>query len=305
MNYTILVVSIFLIYRIYDSIYKLQLSGYNNADYFKWMKSNLLRYHEIVLYLTLPFLMYTDYLLIRILVCLYIVYVFVITKKNRKKLMLTPRIGRLLMISIILGIGIVIVLNYKISLFNSLYLISVFNYFLMISSNIMLSPFEKYVHSKFKKLAISKIKDFDVDVIGITGSYGKTTTKEYIYTLLCNYFKVRKTPNSYNTPMGISKTINEKLKFNDEIFIAEMGARRVGEIKEITDMIRPKYGVITWIGVQHLETFENIQSIINTKFELIESLPKDGVGFINTDCANIRKYQISNTCKIVTFGLIS
>ncbi|QVK21669.1 UDP-N-acetylmuramoyl-tripeptide--D-alanyl-D-alanine ligase [Mycoplasmatota bacterium] len=303
MNYTLIVVSLFLIYRTYDSLYKLQLTGYHSRDYFKWIKSNFIRYHEIVLYLTLPFLMYTEYLLIRLIVCGYILYIFISKKKNRKKLMLTPRIGRLLMINIILFSASVFLLNYKTSIFNGIFLISVFNYIITMISNYILYPFEKHVHTKFKNEAIKKINESEVEVIGITGSYGKTTAKEYLYTLLCNYFKVRKTPDSYNTPMGISKTVNEKLKFNDEIFIAEMGARRVGEIEEISKMIRPKYGVLTWVGVQHLETFESIESITKTKFELIESLPEDGVGFINTDCEAIRNYKIQNSCKIVTFGL--
>lgn len=92
-------------------------------------------------------------------------------------------------------------------------------------------------------------------IIGITGSYGKTSVKYYLQTLLQDHFNVLITPESYNTPMGVVKTIRGSLKSTHEIFVCEMGARHVGDIKEICDIVHPHHGVITSIGPQHLETF--------------------------------------------------
>ena len=111
-----------------------------------------------------------------------------------------------------------------------------------------------------------------IKVIGITGSYGKTSVKFYLNTLLKNHFNVLITPESYNTPMGVVKTIRGSLKPTHEIFVCEMGARYVGDIKEICDIVHPEMGIITSIGPQHLETFGDIEHIKDTKFELADAL---------------------------------
>ena len=92
------------------------------------------------------------------------------------------------------------------------------------------------------------------------------------------------TPESYNTTMGVVKVVRGQLNATHEIFLCEMGAKNVGEIKEICDIVKPKHGIITSIGPQHLETFKSIDNIIKTKFELADSLPdKDGIIFLNYD----------------------
>ena len=111
------------------------------------------------------------------------------------------------------------------------------------------------------------------------------------------------TPASYNTPMGITRTLREMLKPIHEVFVCEMGADKVGDISYLMDFVKPKYGVVTSIGPQHLNTFHNIDNIIKEKMEAIEMLPKDGVGFINLDNEYIRNYKIRNSCKIVKVGI--
>jgi UDP-N-acetylmuramoyl-tripeptide--D-alanyl-D-alanine ligase len=125
-------------------------------------------------------------------------------------------------------------------------------------------------------------------VIGITGSYGKTSTKYFLYRLLSQKYNVLMTPESYNTPMGVVKTIRGQLKPIHEIFICEMGAKKTGEIKELCDIVHPKYGIISSIGPQHLETFKSLDNIINTKFELARALPPGGVVFLNYENEYIR-----------------
>lgn len=92
-------------------------------------------------------------------------------------------------------------------------------------------------------------------VIGITGSYGKTSMKNFLYSVLSEKYEVLKTPKNYNTTMGVVKTIREELKPTHQIFLCEMGATKLGDIKEICDIVNPKLGVITSIGPQHLEKF--------------------------------------------------
>ncbi len=110
------------------------------------------------------------------------------------------------------------------------------------------------------------------------------------------------TPESYNTPMGVVKTIRESLKPTHEIFVCEMGARHVGDIKEICDIVHPQHGVITSIGAQHIETFFNIENIVKTKFELADALSSDGLLFLNGDNVYIMEHAHKYNNKIFYSG---
>lgn len=116
--------------------------------------------------------------------------------------------------------------------------------------------------------------------IGITGSYGKTSTKEFLASILSHKFKVLKTLGSNNTDIGVAKTIVENLK-DQQIFVCEMAAYKVGEIKAICDIVKPKIGIITAINEQHLELFGSLENTMKAKFELIEALPKNGLAIFN------------------------
>jgi len=118
-------------------------------------------------------------------------------------------------------------------------------------------------------------------VIGITGSYAKTSIKEFLYTILSSKFNVLKTKEHKNSEVGIAQTILNELTKEHQVFIVEMGAYNVGGIKLLCDMVGPKIGVLTGINEQHMATFGSLENIIKTKFELIESLPKDGIAFFN------------------------
>ncbi|MBO6263034.1 MAG: UDP-N-acetylmuramoyl-tripeptide--D-alanyl-D-alanine ligase, partial [Clostridia bacterium] len=118
-----------------------------------------------------------------------------------------------------------------------------------------------------KKLA----KKNDLIKIGITGSCGKTSVKNILAAMLSVDYKVYATPKSYNTPLGICKSVS-KMNDDTEVFIAEMGARNKGDIKELTNIVKPEIGVITGVTEQHLETFGSLENIKDTKFELIDGL---------------------------------
>ncbi|MDO8676783.1 MAG: UDP-N-acetylmuramoyl-tripeptide--D-alanyl-D-alanine ligase [Candidatus Azambacteria bacterium] len=146
---------------------------------------------------------------------------------------------------------------------------------------IILSPFDTILKNLLvwrAHLKLNKIKS--LTVIGITGSYGKTTTKDVISHVLTHKYGVLKTEGNYNTLLGIAKTILLNLRKNHEIFICEMAAYQLGDIKAISKLVKPKIGIITAIGQMHLERFGTEENILKTKLELIESLSSDGIGFM-------------------------
>ena len=136
------------------------------------------------------------------------------------------------------------------------------------------------------KRAARKIEKFkNLLVIGITGSYGKTSTKEFLAEILggsTGYSqKVLKTKKHINSEIGIAQTILQELKPEHQIFIVEIGAYEKGKIKEVCQMIKPQIGILTGINEQHLSTFGSLKNIINGKLELIEALTKDGLAVLN------------------------
>ena len=123
----------------------------------------------------------------------------------------------------------------------------------------------------------------DLVKIGVTGSYGKTGVKNILAAMLAERYKVYATPHSYNTPMGICISV-KNMPADAQFFIAEMGAKRRGEISLLCDIVKPVCAVITGIAAQHLATFGSLQNIIDTKAELSDFVA--GVGgksYFNTD----------------------
>lgn len=118
-------------------------------------------------------------------------------------------------------------------------------------------------------------------VIGITGSYGKSSTKEFLAQILADKFKVEKTPENVNSEIGVAKFVLNNLSEETEIAIIEMGAYKIGEIKRICEIIKPQIGILTGINEQHLALFGSLENIKKAKFELIESLPADGLAVFN------------------------
>ena len=183
-------------------------------------------------------------------------------------------------------------------------LLAYINHFIMILTNFVNRPVEKLVELHFLDMAKNKLNSMtNMDVIGITGSYGKTSTKNILYDILNIKYNVFKTPSNYNTPYGLMITINNYLDKYNDYFIAEMGACKRGDIKELCDIVHPKIGILTRIGLAHLETFGSEENIQKTKFELIESLPSDGIGILNGDDEKQVSYHINNNCKILWIGI--
>ncbi len=139
--------------------------------------------------------------------------------------------------------------------------------------------------------------------IGITGSFGKTTTKNIMQAMVSQQYNSLMTPASYNTPMGITRTIREMLKPIHQVFVCEMGADHVGDIRELMDFVHPSIGVVTSIGPQHLNTFGSQENITKEKMNVIEMLPPDGFGVMNYDNPFIRGWHVKNRVAAATYGI--
>lgn len=156
----------------------------------------------------------------------------------------------------------------------------------VVLANYISSYIENKINKKFYDKAKEKTKvlvEKGLITVGITGSYGKTSVKFISSAILSQKFRVLNSPESYNTAMGISKVINNDLNEDYEIFIAEMGATKKGDIEELAMLVNPQIGLITSIGACHLESFGAIDVVASTKYELIEGLAADGHAIFNID----------------------
>lgn len=297
----------------------LQLNGYKTPEHSWWMKKNFRRYiYPIVLFAAQLFcvLVLTEFsnydtgepptdlkkgLPFAIAFTLLNV-VFIIAnkpgKKFKKPLVYTARVKRMLttfFVIIAAAFGVSACLGSHIGFTNpipyaiigtALYLTPI----LVPLSNIINKPIEKAVQNYYINDAKKLLKSSrNLHVIGITGSYGKTSMKFCLSELLSSQYNTLKTPESFNTPMGVTITIRRDLKPTHEYFVCEMGARRVGEIKELCGIASPHDGIITSVGPQHLETFKSVENVAKTKFELADSISALGRVYLNGDNDIIRE----------------
>lgn len=154
----------------------------------------------------------------------------------------------------------------------------------LVAGNWALIPYEKYNQKKFYNEAVATLKKLNPMVIGITGSYGKTSVKHILNHVLNQAVPTLATPGSVNTVMGIARIIRERLTPHHKVFIAEMGAYGVGSIKRLCDFCPPDHGILTAVGVAHYERFKSVDQVAKAKFELFEAVAARGGNFvINTD----------------------
>jgi len=153
--------------------------------------------------------------------------------------------------------------------------------------------------------ATKKLKTYPhLQVIGITGSYGKSSVKTFLTHILRARYCVVSTPKNINTEIGVAKFILSTDFSSVDIFVCEMGAYKVGEIKLIAEMVQPNIGIITAINEQHLAIFGSIENTRDTKFELVRALPQTGLAVLNVDNPYIREGEINiENTRIETYGL--
>lgn len=300
----------------------LQLNGYKTPEHSRWMKKNARRYILpavlfIAQFLLIPF-QHKRGLAVALLIvlCFFNAIIALLNKpgkKFKKPLVYTARMKRMM-----ITFGILIAVFYVFAIINgktfvqvdavsggyeeTRWFISALPYIMVGSalyltpilvplSNLINKPVEKAVQNWYINDAKRILSECPtLHKVGITGSYGKTSMKFYLDELLNSQYNTLKTPESFNTPMGVTITIRRDLKPTHEYFICEMGARRVHEIKELCGIADPHDGIITSVGPQHLETFGSIENVVNTKFELADHVKaKGGKIYLNGDNELIRR----------------
>lgn len=290
----------------------LQLNGYKNPEHSWWMKKNYKRYIFPAVLFALQFVMLATGATLPVLIGFTAFNLcFSVAnkpgKKFKKPLKYTARVKRMMITFFIIVaafLGMAVYFGTRpckceewlpfdsdsplpfILVNTALYLTPL----LVPLSNIINKPIEKSVQKWYINDAKRILSEMpSLHKVGITGSYGKTSMKFYLSELLGSQYETLKTPESFNTPMGVTITIRQHLKPTHEYFICEMGARRVHEIRELCEIAHPHDGIITSVGPQHLETFNTIENVVDTKFELADSVQAAGGKiFLNGDNELIR-----------------
>ncbi len=270
-----------------------QLNSYQLKSHLSWMKKNIKKMLGNLIFglavLIISAQKTAVFYILSVVVLLGCVY-FIRPQKAKKPLVYTMRIKRFLVchsILFILALLVGLLTNNILVLPSLMFMLS--PAVILVTAVISL-PIENGVKNHYINDAKKILKSMpDLKIIGVTGSYGKTSLKYYLTSLLRAKYNVLMTPESFNTPMGVVRTIRENLNATHEFFVCEMGARHVGDIKEICDIVKGDHGVITSIGPQHLETFKSIDNIINTKFELADSIKDRGYLFLNAENEYIEK----------------
>ena len=293
------------VYAVFKSLvfnmHMFQLNGYRFDTHVRWMKKNLGRYavEYIVFALSFTGLIRSEPIMGFCAAALWVA-VFALLPENRgrpakKPLVYTPRVKRMiaaccaLFAATFAGAVRCLASDRKNLAFLVVGLLCALTPWYIPLANLINKPMEKGINRHYTNEAKRMLKNSPrLQTIGITGSYGKTSVKFYLYTILRAWTDTLVTPESYNTPMGIVKTIRGSLKATDKIFLCEMGAKWVGDVKELCDIVHPRHGIITALGEQHLESFGSKENIIKTKYELADALPADGRLYVNWDNDVIR-----------------
>lgn len=313
---TILLVAASGIFSLYRQLQMLQQNSYFPSRYFKWVTGSYST--ELALsaisycLITLGMIKQKDIVCLCVAALLFLVRLFLnikTHKKSIKKLVFTARVKRLY-ITAILVLGALIIayamLHEQMAgtiCRMALLLLAIVTPLLTFVIWLITYPIEKavskwYINDAKKILAEHK----NLTIIGITGSYGKTTTKFILNRILSEKFNTVCTPQSFNTPMGVVRTVRGSIKPQTQMFVCEMGAKNIGDIKEICDIAHPDYAIITSVGEQHLETFKSVDNVFKTKFELADAVTKKGgITLANLDSQGIKERSDSRQ-DVVYFG---
>jgi len=213
-------------------------------------------------------------------------------------LKLTNRVKRFFIIYLVITYSIFLLPVKNIDL---MFFVSCFLYFYLLEVHFLSVVTEKIIMSYYIKDAKKIIKD--VKVIGVTGSYGKTSCKNIIYDMLSHLLNVSKTPKSFNNKVGIVKSIRENLNKEDEYFICEYGVDKKGAMDPLLKIAKPNIALITEIGPQHLLTFKNIENIKKEKLKIAQVLEEKEYAIINNDNEYLKKSISELRCKVITYGI--
>ena len=301
------------------ALHMFQQNRYETERYQKWLKDqiNIKRFpwKEFLLIVVLIMMFWIPAGQFRLIVLVWIVLIFTgllywLEERQKKKyikpLHVTARVLRQIITLIVLNLIWLLPLVWFLpfDFWNLVVMIAIWiNWCLIFVMAWITSPIENLVKQYYMRLAKKILKDYPGKIVGITGSYGKTSCKNILQEVLSERFYSLMTPASFNTPMGITITIRQQLKRLHEVFICEMGADHSKDIEKLMKFVQPHFGIVTSIGPQHLQTFKTQENITHEKMKMIEMLPVSGVGVLNRDNEFIRNYNICNRCKIIWYGI--
>ena len=301
------------------ALHMFQQNRYELVRFRQWQKVNVTKTYPlsvVVCWFIIALLsLFLKTLEIRLFIIIVILVLQIINLANKNKsltiikpLVYTNRVKRQIAVYVVLYLlfvwGAFYTINNYYLFILILFAFNIYQMHIISLVSIIIYPVENFFKQKFVSKAKKKLNDNKLmTTIGITGSYGKTSSKNIINEVLSKKYYCLITPASYNTPLGISITLNNNLQAIHEIFICEMGADKVGEITELFNFVHPKIGVVTSIGQQHLSTFKTQDNIIHEKMQMVELMPADGLVILNKDEKYIREYQITSQAKQIWYGI--
>lgn len=306
--YAIIATAMYLIVAKYD-IHMFQLSSYRYSRYFRWLvPANIFSFKRGVALLACASALLPDFYGLGLLSGVTIVAAtHALREKFKTPLVYTMRVKRLFATNILLFAAIAVAAVIFLSSHAPIIIGAaiVLSNLIMLLANLINTPIEKAINRHYYNDAKSIIRSHKgLIIIGVTGSFGKTSTKNYLASLLAEKYNVLVTPGNFNTLLGVVRTVREQLRPYHQVFIVEMGAKQPNDIKEICDLVHPTIGIVTAVGEMHLETFKCVENIQKTKFELIDSLPPDGLGVINFDSQPIRDYKgTTSRCRVLRYAV--
>lgn len=227
------------------------------------------------------------------------------TLQNKKKLIWTLKARVIYFLSLTLSVFFILLFTKIIGVIGLLLGLILLTqpYIALTIATLLVKPLDLYKRNQIKENLKRKLQSLHkLTIIGITGSYGKTSTKVFLYHMLQSKYKTLMTPGSYNTLLGIAKVVEYELYPEYEYFICEMGAYKRGDIKEIAEAVNADMGMLTGINEQHLERYGSIENEILGEFELISSLEKDQPAYINIDNEYIRNNYLNYDKTFITYG---
>ncbi|MEA4920508.1 MAG: UDP-N-acetylmuramoyl-tripeptide--D-alanyl-D-alanine ligase [Clostridiaceae bacterium] len=286
----------FLVFR--RSIHMYQLCSYQNASYKKYLSENIAESFSIKRLLPLA-LTEAGVLWFWPMAVFGSLLFFVVNpiRKGKKPLVWTDRVKRLSVTGALCYLACCAVMPLL-----GIYVL--FMPYIVMALAAVNAPIEKAIAGWYVNDAKRLLRENEaLTVIGITGSYGKTSTKYFLKELLSVQYNVYMTPGNYNTTLGVTRAIREGLKPVHDIFLCEMGARHVGDISELCRFVEPDIGIVTSIGPQHLETFGSFDNIISEKLELYRATKEKGGAFLNMDSPAIAAQSYEGNITLYGTGL--
>lgn len=307
-TYTVVAFAFFLLIAKYD-IHMFQLSSYRYSRYFRWLvPGNRISQKRFFAFMMLIPALVPNYVGVGFATGITIgAWAIAWREKFKTPLVYTMRVKRLFATNILLFVAITALALLFATEWATVIIAAtlLLSNFLMLLANLVNTPIEKAINRHYYNDAKRIIDSHKgLIIIGVTGSFGKTSTKNYLASVLAEKYNVLVTPGNFNTLLGVIRTIREQLRPYHQVFIVEMGAKQKNDIKEICDLVHPTIGIVTAVGEMHLETFKTVENIQETKFELINSLPASGLGVINYDSEYIKSYKgIKSPCRIIKYAV--